>query len=188
MITFAKYFNLYKHIMPTKTIVLSYLLGLISCQSENKLQTVAEVNIASYAGKWFEIARLPNRFESDLICVTATYTQRGDGKIEVLNQGRKLNNHAVVKKIKGVAWIPNLKKQGQLKVQFFWPFAGDYWIISLDKNYQYALVGDPSRKYLWILARTKVLSDDVFNELLLKAEQSGFKAQNIVRVEQSCEN
>jgi lipocalin len=174
--------------MPTKTILLSYLLGLISCQSENKLHTVEEVNIERYEGKWYEIARLPNRFEKDLICVTATYTQREDGKIEVLNQGHKLNNHAVVKKIKGVAWIPNLKKQGQLKVRFFWPFAGDYWIISLDKNYQYALVGDPSRKYLWILARTKVLSDDVFNELLLKAEQSGFKTQYIVRVEQSFEN
>ncbi len=174
--------------MKSKIPLLAILLGLISCKSESKLNTVEQVDLQRYLGKWYEIARLPNRFEKGLVCVTATYSLKENGKINVLNQGRDVKDKSIVKKANGTAWIPDEAEPGQLKVSFFWPFAGKYWIIALDKNYGYSLVGDPSREYLWILSRSKTLPDSIYKELTLKAKQCGFNTTELVRVEQSCDN
>ena len=87
---------------------------------------------------------------------------------------------------KGTAWRPDENYQGRLKVSFFWPFAGDYYIIALDKEYTHALVGDPSRKYLWVLARTKDLDESIYSELLEKARSHGFNTAKVMRVKHNC--
>lgn len=163
------------------------MISLTACKSENqKLETVKELDITKYAGTWYEIARLPNSFEKGLECVTATYSILPNGKIEVLNKGYTNADSSKLKSIKGVAWVPNKEYPGKIKVRFFWPFTGKYWVIALDKEYNYALVGDPSRKYLWILSKSNTLEDNIYNELLVIAKEKGFDVEKITRVLQNC--
>ena len=151
-----------------------------------KLTTVPNVDIMKYSGKWYEIARLPNSFEKGLVCCSAEYGLREDGKISVINTGKQ-EDSGKTKSITGKAWIPDKNEPGRLKVQFFWPFAGKYYIFHLDKeNYQYALVGDPSRKYLWMLARTPLIEDSLYRQLLEIALKNDFAVEKVIKVRQDC--
>ena len=147
---------------------------------------VQSVDINKYAGKWYEIARLPNFFERKLKCASATYTLRSDGKITVLNAGNYIDDPEKSTSTTGVAWVPDKNSPAKLKVRFFWPFSGDYWIMYLDKDYRYVLVGDPNAKYLWILARDKTMDDTTYKMLLQKAVDNGYNVETIIRVEQNC--
>lgn len=152
------------------------------------LTTVRDVDINKYSGKWYEIARLPNSFEKGLVCVTANYGMRDDGKISVINAGRKEDDISKVKSVQGKAWVPDKNEPGRLKVQFFWPFAGGYYIFHLDQeNYQYALVGNPSRKFLWILARTPKIEESLYQELLDIARKNEFAIEKLIKVRQDCD-
>lgn len=148
---------------------------------------VSTVDLKRYMGMWYEIARLPNYFERKLKCTSANYTLRDDGRITVLNKGYYLTDPQKSTSARGVAWIPDRNSPAKLKVQFFWPFSGDYWIMELDKEYRYVLVGDPSHKYLWILAREKEMDEQIYNMLLSKAVEKGYDVKSIIRVEQDCE-
>jgi len=148
---------------------------------------VSTVDLNRYMGMWYEIARLPNYFERKLKCTSANYTLRDDGRITVLNKGYYLTDPQKSTSARGVAWIPDRNSPAKLKVQFFWPFSGDYWIMELDKEYRYVLVGDPSHKYLWILAREKEMDEQTYNMLLSKAVENGYDVKSIIRVEQDCE-
>jgi apolipoprotein D and lipocalin family protein len=150
------------------------------------LTTLPNVDIMKYSGKWYEIARLPNSFEKGLVCCIAEYRLRSDGKISVVNTGKK-EDSGKVKSIKGKAWVPDKNEPGRLKVQFFWPFAGKYYIFHLDKeNYQYALVGDPSRKYFWLLARKPGIDDSLYHQLLEVARKNEFAVEKVMKVRQDC--
>jgi apolipoprotein D and lipocalin family protein len=164
------------------------LLGVMSCKPEEpSLNVVPSVDLERYQGTWYEIARLPNRFEEGLTCVKATYTLRPDGTITVQNEGVKEDDRSRKKNIEGKARVPDAADPARLKVTFFWPFSGDYQIIGLDTvGYQYALVGNPSRKFLWILAREKSLDENTISQLLEQAKQQGFATEDVVRIDQSC--
>lgn len=162
------------------------MLNLILHKKNKDLHTVEKVDIAKYTGVWYEIARLPNRFEKGLECVTATYSLKKNGKIKVLNKGYSIKNKGEFKTAEGTAWIPDPEYPGRLKVRFFWPFSGDYYIIALDQDYKYALVGDPSRKYLWVLSRTRDMDGTVYKELLNIATDNGFDVENIIEINQDC--
>ena len=164
-------------------IIFSFLA--ISCNKSKNLPTVSKLSLEKYAGKWYEIARLPNRFEKGLTCVSATYSIKENGKIEVINRGQIIETKES-KEITGTATVPNSEYPGRLKVSFFWPFSGNYYVISLADDYSYALVGDPSRKYLWILSKTKTLKQDVYDNLVKIAEINGFTVQNLVKINQDC--
>lgn len=157
-----------------------------SGNSQIKPGVVKEVDLNRYKGKWYEIARLPNWFERKLKCTSATYVLREDGRITVINSGNYIENPLKKSDAKGVAWIPDKNNPAKLKVQFFWPFSGDYWIMDLDKDYRYVLIGEPSFKYLWILAREKNMDDETYNKLLNKAIENGYDVKSIIRVEQNC--
>jgi len=170
-------------------IFINLFLVLISCQTNNKqLNVVKAVDLKKYAGKWYEIARLPNKFEKGLECVTANYTILENEKVEVLNQGHSTSDHSKVETAKGKAYVPDKNEPAKLKVTFFWPFYGDYWIIELDEDYQYALVGDPSRKYLWILGRQKIMEEITIQKLLEVARKNGFDVDNMEKIKQECSN
>lgn len=169
-----------------KTVyLLAMMLLIFSCGSNEELKTVPNVDIEKYAGTWYEIAKLPNKFEKGLTCISATYSIKENGKINVLNQGFKTEK-GTWKDITGTAWVPDSKNPGQLKVRFFWPFSGDYYIIALNDDYTYALVGDPSRKYLWILSKNKYLDPAIYNELLNIAKKNGFNTDLVEKVDQDC--
>lgn len=124
------------------------LIMLTSAYSQKSVSVVSTVDLNRYKGYWYEIARLPNFFERKLKCTSATYTLRDDGKITVLNKGNYISDPEKTSSIKGIAWIPDKNSPARLKVQFFWPFSADYWILYLDKDYRYALIGEPALKYL----------------------------------------
>jgi apolipoprotein D and lipocalin family protein len=170
-----------------KTIFILFAIMIFSAASSQKVPTVVtNVNLNRYKGFWYEIARLPNFFERKLKCTSATYTLREDGKITVLNAGNYISDPKKSTSSQGVAWIPDEKYPAKLKVQFFWPFSGDYWIMYLDKDYRYVLVGDPSLKYLWILCREKKMDEPTYNMLLQKAIENGYDVKSIIKVEQDC--
>ena len=165
-------------------MLFSFLLsGCAGIPSGVKPMNNFEIN--RYLGTWYEIARLDHSFERGLIDVSATYTLRDDGGIDVLNKGFDQKS-GKWKQIKGKAYFVKDKSTGRLKVTFFWPFYGGYNIISLDEeNYSYALVCGPTRSYLWILAREKTLAQPVIDNLLETANNLGFKTENLIFVEQN---
>lgn len=170
-----------------KSIFVFLILIISATLFAQKVPTVVKsVDLNRYAGKWYEIARLPNFFERKLKCASATYTLRSDGKITVMNAGNYIDDPKKSTSTTGVAWVPDKNSPAKLKVQFFWPFSGDYWIMYLDKEYKYVLVGDPDAKYLWILARDKTMDDITYNMLLQKAVDNGYNVETIIRVEQNC--
>ncbi|MDX5321434.1 MAG: lipocalin family protein [Bacteroidota bacterium] len=169
-----------------KLALLMALFGLFSCNDANELTTVQELDLSKYQGVWHEIVRLPKSFEKNLDCVTATYTLLPSGKVEVVNRGRNTKDTSEWKSVKGSAKVPDSGKPGQLKVTFFWPFAGDYYVIDLAPDYRYALVGNPGRSYLWILSRNPQMPETEINLLLEKAKSLGFPVESIERINQSC--
>ncbi|MFH1428135.1 MAG: lipocalin family protein [Candidatus Margulisiibacteriota bacterium] len=136
-----------------------------------------------YLGTWYEIARIPNWFEKDLTGVTATYSPKPDDKIEVLNQGYLKTLDGEHKRAVGEAWIPNKDRPGQLKVSFFWPFSADYIVLAIDEEHTFALVGS-GRDYLWILSRTPVMDEALYNKLILRAKELGYDTSRLEKVEQ----
>jgi lipocalin len=145
------------------------------------IQTVGELDLERYLGTWYEIARFPHRFEKGLVNVTATYNQLPDGKIEVINRGIKNGKESIAK---GKAWRPDPNEPGRLKVSFFWIFASDYKVFVLDDDYQYAMVTSSSKNYLWILARTPTLDEQVYEQLLQTARDNGFDLSQLIKVPQ----
>lgn len=136
-------------------------------------------------GKWYEIARFPHRFERDLVGVTATYTLRNDGKVDVINRGYKHTLEGEVKSAKAIARIIDAEEPWRLRVYFFWPFGAEYTILHLDEeDYQWALVGSSSPNYLWILSREPKMGDETYQMLLEKARELGYDLQKIELVQQ----
>jgi len=132
----------------------------------SELKTVDHVDIERYMGTWYEIAKFPQRFENGLVGVTATYSLLPNGKVRVLNSGYVGNFNGKLKTAKGKAWVVDKKTNAKLKVSFFWPFAGDYWVIELEKDYEYAVVSEPSKRYLWILSRTPKIDEKIYLNIL----------------------
>jgi apolipoprotein D and lipocalin family protein len=158
---------------------------LASQKRDAPLPAVDDVDLSRYQGKWFEIARLPTRFERACAAdVSAEYSLREDGNIRVVNSCKETDGQ--VKIAKGIAKLRNPKgPKSQLKVSFFWPFYGDYWILHLDRQYRWALVGTPDRHYLWILSREPELAGETYTRLLTKARTLGFDTARVIRTRQS---
>jgi apolipoprotein D and lipocalin family protein len=136
-----------------------------------------------YAGKWFEIMRLDHSFERGLTNVTATYTLRDDGSVGVVNRGFDAKN-CRWKEATGRAVFQGAPDVASLSVTFFWPFAGGYHVLALDKpDYGWALVSGPTRDYLWLLARRPDLSPDIRNRLVEQARGLGFPTDELILVE-----
>lgn len=159
----------------TALIALITVLGAVqSSASSPELRTVPSVDLERYLGTWFEIASYPAWFQKNCTAVTAEYRRRNDGLIEVVNSCRKKTLDGKFKQSTGRAKIVDTESNAKLKVSFFGPFWGPYWIIDLDDNYQWAVVGVPSRKYLWILSRTPQMDEDVYTGILERLIDQGY--------------
>lgn len=145
------------------------------------LKTVPKVDLTRYVGTWYEIASYPQRFQKGCTGTTATYSLRDDGQIRVVNRCRKGSLDGEEKKVVGRARVVDPKTNAKLEVTFFWPFWGDYWIIDLDDAYTYAVVGHPSRDYLWILSRTPVMDEAVYRGILRRLEAQGYPTGRLKR-------
>jgi apolipoprotein D and lipocalin family protein len=144
----------------------------------NALEVVPHVDLPKYLGKWYEVAHLPFKFEDACSDITATYSLNADGTVSVLNECRK---NGKVKTAKGKAKVVDKRTGAKLKVTFFWPFYGDYWLINLGENYDYSIVGTPNRKYLWILNRTPKMDDKLYTQLTEFAKSKDFEVANLIK-------
>lgn len=159
-------------------------LALVACRSPTPPKGVTPIrhfDASRYLGKWYEIARLDNRFERGLEQVTAHYGKRKDGGISVLNRGFD-PMRGEWKESEGKAYFTGEPSVAALKVSFFGPFYGGYNVIALDDDYQYALVSGPDRDYLWILSRTPTIPDAVKQDYLNTARSLGFRVDELVWV------
>ena len=171
--------------LPAIALVLG-VLALAGCVStQPSLVVVDQVDFDRYLGKWYEIASFPQWFQRGCVASTATYSRTPDGRIGVLNECRDGSFDGELRRTKGVAWVADDGRSlAKLKVQFFWPFRGDYWIIDLDPEYRYAAVGHPSRNYLWILARTPTQDPILYRELSARIEAQGYDLSRLRRTPQ----
>lgn len=145
--------------------------------------TIEKFDLSKYLGTWYEIARFDHSFERDMQNVTAEYQLRDDGKVDVINSGWKDGKYKVAT---GKARQPDPGKDpAHLEVSFFLFFYSDYNVMMLDDNYQVALVGSKSPKYLWILARTPQVSDEVLGDILDEADSRGYDTGALIWVDQS---
>ncbi len=148
-------------------------------------ETVKNLDLQRYMGKWYEIARFDHRFERDMVGVTAEYSFLPDGKIQVLNSGYKNSFSGKYKTAEGKAKQLNPADPGKLKVSFFLWFYADYYVLELDeKEYSYALIGSSSDSYLWILSRTPQLPQATLDLLLNKVRQRGYDTSKLIWVKQ----
>lgn len=174
--------------MGKKTVIFILILFIFnSCKSQNKMidkTTANNFNIEKYLGKWYEIARYDHSFERGLVGVTAHYSYYEDGKIKVVNSGFKKTLNGKKSEVIGKAKIPDKNIPSKIKVSFFWFFYADYFVLELDDNYQWAIVGSNSDKYLWILSRTPQLDNKTYTELLNNITKRGYNATKLIKVEQ----
>lgn len=140
--------------------------------------TVDQVELSRYVGLWYEVAKIPNKFQKKCARgTTAEYTLREDGRITVLNRCFKENGS--LNEAKGLAKIVDPVTNAKLEVSFVsflgWrPFWGDYWILGLDEDYRWVIVGTPDRKYGWVLARTPQLAEETLEEIFAILEGQGY--------------
>ena len=139
-----------------------------------KLQTVRYVDLNKYAGKWYEIASYPQRFQKGCHCTTAEYTLSDKGYVIVENRCNRGSINGKQSYIKGKAFVEKNSGNAKLKVQFFWPFKGKYWIIDLADDYSYAVISHPNKKYLWILSRTSKMDGTIYQQIISRLEEKGF--------------
>ncbi|MDO9708396.1 lipocalin family protein [Paracraurococcus lichenis] len=154
------------------------LAGCVSQPDATTPQPVAGVEVQRYLGTWLEVARLPMwaQDSSSVSCedVTATYTLRPDGRIGVVNRCLNVLDGDRPRQAEGQAYAVEGSHNARLRVSFFWPFFGNYWVIGLDPDYRWAVVGEPSRRWLWVLSRTPKLDPAELDKALGIARANGY--------------
>ena len=171
-------------------LILTTLLIINSCKGQNSMidkTVVKELDIDKYLGTWYEIARYDHSFERGLNGVTATYSYRNDGKIKVENAGYKGALGGEKSVAIGKAKIPNPQVPSKLKVSFFWFFYGDYYVLELNKDYQWAVIGSSSDKYLWILSRAPQMDNLQYQQILKGLTQRGYDVNKLIKVQHKIE-
>lgn len=152
--------------------------------SAQKIQTVPNVDLNKYLGKWYEIASFPQIFQRGCHCTTAEYSLSDKGFVIVENRCNKDSILGKQSYVKGKAFVEENSGNAKLKVQFFWPFKGKYWIIDLADDYSYVVVSHPNKKYLWILSRTSKLDDSVYQGIISRLKSKGFDLKKLQKTEQ----
>jgi len=153
-------------------------LGISGCNTEPPLEVAPNVELTSFQGKWYEIASLPRTTQVDCYGTTAFYSQATDGTYSFVNQCNVESTSGPVRTVTMKATVPNAAVPAKLAVDVG-GFSGDYWILEVGSNYEYAVVGHPTRLYLWILSRTPSLDDTTLKGILDRATASHFNTAKL---------
>jgi len=172
------YFNL-----KSKSLLIFAAMYLFfpSCRSQAP-ETVKYVDLEKYAGLWYEYASFPASFQKGCTNTTAEYKLSPKGYVIVINKCTRKKDRTG---IEGKAFVVQNSGNAKLKVQFFWPFRGDYWILELADDYTWAAVGSPKRKYLWILSRTPSLDENLYKEITSRVAAKGFDISRLQKTSQN---
>lgn len=155
--------------------------------AQNELTTVPFVEVERYMGKWYEIARFPQTFQRKCGATIAEYKLRHDGRVDVLNSCQRIDKPGKIQDAKALARVVDTKSNSKLSVSFvpvlrqFGFFGGDYWILELGDDYEYAVVGSPNRNTLWFLSRTKTMDPELYADLLERVRMKGFDVDRLVK-------
>lgn len=176
----------------SKIFLLIFSIFISSSIQSQKMQIdksiVDHFVLNEYLGTWYEIARYDHSFERHLIGVTAKYSINDKGRIEVLNSGYKKTFDGKLSEAKGKAKISNPNTPAHLRVSFFLFFYSDYLILELDKNYEWAVVGSSSDKYLWILSRKPYLPNELYRQIIDKIQRRGYPTEELIKVKHNMDN
>lgn len=164
--------------------LLFLILGLAACASHPPLETVERVDLDRYMGQWYVIANIPYFGERGNLAGRAIYRPREDGRMDDIYLYKEDRLDAEDQRMEGVAWVVDETSQARWKVRFYWPFTFDYYIVELDPDYQWVIVGHPSRDYAWIMAREARLPDGLYEELLGRLDEHGFDSSQLRKVVQ----
>lgn len=180
--------KLFKSLAVLCSSIFSMLVGC-STSIPKGLEPVTDFQADKYLGKWYEIARIDNKFEKNMTQVTANYSLRDDGGIRVVNRGFDAIAQQWRESI-GKAYFVRGEHTGALKVSFFGPFYGGYNIVKLDQDYQTVLVAGLSKEFLWILSRKPCISQEIKDAYVKKAAEIGYDTQRLnfnIQTSANCE-
>lgn len=165
-------------------------LFIFSGSSGQSLETVDSVDLNQYTGRWYDIASYPAWFQRDCHCTTAEYELvPGKNYIRVINRCVKFRRgKSKIATARGKAFVVKGSRNTKLKVQFFWPFRGDYYIIGLADDYSWAIVGHPARKYLWVLSRKSSVTSATYESILDLIRKKGYDTSKLKLTPQNCDN
>jgi apolipoprotein D and lipocalin family protein len=141
-----------------------------------------QLDLSRYLGTWYEIARFPNFFEKGCVGVTATYSKGEGNEVVVLNRCLQDKLDGEVKRANGKAWAPDPKQPGKLKVQFFWPFSGDYWVLEVGEQYEYAVIGSGKRSSCWVMSRTPTMDPTLYADIVTRLKARGYEVAKLEKV------
>ena len=162
-------------------VLLALAVLLAGCAGRHPpLPTVEYVDLDRYLGTWFEIARYPAPFQDGCVATSATYSRHERGGIRVINRCAVEDFEGELREAEGRARVVDETTNARLKVTFFWPFYGDYWVLGLGQDYDWALVGEPSRRYLWILSRTRQMDPALFEDIVGRLPALGYDAERLL--------
>lgn len=163
-------------------------LGLMACSGgpPPKDHSVDQVDLVRYMGRWYEIASFQPWFQRGCNCTTADYGLMRGGVVAITNACRKGSPTGELDSAIGTAKVVQGSRGSRLKVTFQWPFEGDYWVVGLDPEYEWVLVGHPYKKQLWLLSRQPVMEDALFKSLKAKAAKLGYDVSRLKKTNQAC--
>jgi len=165
-------------------IALLMLAGCAMMRGGPPLETAEEVDLDRYMGRWYVIANIPYFGERGNVGGYAIYSWRDDGRIDDIYRYREGSFNAPEEELKGVAWVVDEGTNARWKVQFYWPFRFDYYIIAVDEDYQWSVVGHPSRSYAWIMSRSPEMQETLYQELLELLDSHDFDSSTLQKVPQ----
>lgn len=169
---------------PMVLVILLVAAASPAAFAKGEPDVVDYVDLERYSGKWYEIASIPNMFQRDCFGTIARYVMRDDGKMDVINSCRKGSLEAEPSSTTGVARVKDEKTNAKLRVSFFWPLSVPYWIIDLDPDYEWAVVGTPSRNYLWVISREPSMDDETYQQIVARAAAQGYDITELQRTPQ----
>ncbi len=165
-------------------LVIVLLTGCASLRNAEPLPTVEAVDLERYLGEWYVIANIPYFGERGNVAGRAIYRMRDDGRMDDIYLYRRGNFDNPERRLEGVAWVVDEQSNARWKVRFYWPFTFDYYIVGLDPDYQWSMVGHPSQRYAWIMAREPRMDVELYQELLSRFDELGFDSSRLQKVPQ----
>jgi apolipoprotein D and lipocalin family protein len=168
----------------TTTAAVLVLSGCALLAPKEPLPTVESVDLDRYMGQWYVIANIPYFGERGNVAGRAIYRQRDDGRMDDIYIYKKGDFDAPDERLEGVAWVVDDNTRAEWKVRFYWPLSFGYYIVGLDEDYQWSMVGHPTRNYAWIMAREPTMDEALYARLLARFEALGYDASELQKVPQ----
>jgi apolipoprotein D and lipocalin family protein len=138
------------------------------------------LDVDRYMGTWYEIARFDSFYQRGCVASSAEYSRQGSD-VKIINRCFDGSLEGKQKIVEGKAWVPDAKEPGKLRVQFFWPFSGPYWVIDIADDYSWALIGHPEKKSCWVFSRTPAMDDTLYQTLIGKLKARGYDTTRLIK-------